>query len=95
MPHPPDLLGPTLQPLLIDTTSAHDLRTTITAARVRLREVLHDRASAAAAIRSWAGPHRERHDADTADLLAAGRVLDDVLGDLLLALEAEVDAATR
>lgn len=82
-----------LQPVVTDGVAAAQLRTAITAARARLLDVLHARARTLASITSWSGPHRERYDHDAAELLAAGRALDTSLRQLLIALDAETDAA--
>lgn len=88
------MLPEPLQPVLRCTASAHELRAAITTTRVRLHEVLEDRQRSAGTPVTWAGPHRQRYDEDTTDLLAAGRLLDHVLRDLLTALDAELEAAT-
>lgn len=78
---------------LPDRAAASELRSAIVTARSRLLDVLHARARTLASITTWEGPHRTRYDEDAAELLAAGRALDGSLRQLLVALEAELDAA--
>ncbi len=87
------MLHALLQPVRTDGAAAQELRASITAARARLADVLHDRATTLSTGTSWVGPHRRRYEQDAADLLDAGRVLDRVLTDLLAALDAEIEAA--
>lgn len=84
-----------LRPLTTDTPSAHELRHAITTTRDRLVDVLHARARTLGTTLTWHGPHRDRWERDTADLLAAGRLLDQTLLGLLTALDAEIEAGRR
>lgn len=84
-----------LRPAETDTPSARELRTAITTTRRRLVDVLHARARTLGSTLTWYGPHRDRWEQDTADLLAAGRVLDQTLAGLLTALDAEIEAGRR
>ena len=84
-----------LQPVTTDTRVAHELRAAITTTRQRLVDVLHARARTLGSTLTWHGPHRDRWEQDTADLLAAGRLLDQTLAELLTALDAELDAGRR
>lgn len=81
-----------MEPVRTDRVAAGELRDAIVTTRSRLLDVLHARARTLASITTWAGPHRTRYDEDAAELLAAGRALDDSLRQLLVALEAELDA---
>lgn len=83
-----------LQPVRTDTASALELRAAIATARVRLLDVLQDRARTLAAPTSWVGPHRRRYEQDATDLLRAGHELDRALAGLQSALDAEIDAVT-
>lgn len=80
-----------LQPVTTDTRAAHELRTAITTTRQRLLDVLHARARTLGSTLTWHGPHRDRWEEDTAELLAAGRLLDQTLAGLLDALDAELE----
>ena len=75
-----------------DRAAAGELRAAIATARARLVDVLHARARTLASVTTWVGPHRQRYDEDAAELLAAGRALDESLRQLLVALDAELDA---
>lgn len=80
-----------LRPVQTDPHSSHQLHAAIVTARHRLLDVLHARARTLGSIGTWSGPHRTRYDQDAEELLAAGRALDASLGQLLTALEAELD----
>lgn len=80
-----------LRPVQTDPHSAHELHAAIVMARHRLLDVLHARARTLGSIGTWSGPHRDRYDQDAEELLAAGRALDASLGELLTALEADLD----
>lgn len=80
-----------LHPVRTDPHSTHQLHAAIVTARHRLLDVLHARARTLGSIGTWAGPHRARYDRDAEELLAAGRALDASLGELLTAVEAELD----
>jgi len=81
-----------LRPVRTDPPSAHQLHAAITTARHRLLDVLHARARTLGIGGTWVGPHRDRHDQEAEELLAAGRALDASLGALLTAIEAELEA---
>ena len=94
---PPHLVPSPIDPprtaAVADPAAAGELRAAITTTRSRLLDVLHARARTLGSIATWSGPHRRRYDEDAAELLAAGRALDASLRTLLVALEAEADAA--
>lgn len=75
-----------------DRAAASELRAAIATTRARLLDVLHARARTLSSVTTWVGPHRQRYDEDAAELLAAGRELDESLRQLLIALDAELDA---
>lgn len=84
-----------LHPTTTATPSAFELRAAITTTRERLLDVLHARVRTLGSTLTWNGPHRDRWEADTRELLAAGRVLDEALAGLQAALDAEIEASGR